>query len=58
MCAVKDEPDLNLEKAIDPSTYLVKLKAIRVEAKKEKVVADNADCMKEEIETKAELIVV
>ena len=36
----------------------MRLKAVRVDAKKETVVADNADSMKEEIETKAELTVV
>ena len=36
----------------------MRLKADRVEVEKETVVADNADSMKEEIETKAELLVV
>ena len=36
----------------------MRLKAVRVEAKKETVVAENANSMKEEIEAKAELTVV
>ena len=34
----------------------MRLKADRVEAKKETVVAENANSLKEEIETKAELV--
>ena len=36
----------------------MRLKADRVEVKKETVIADNADSMKEEIETKAEVLVI
>ena len=37
ICVVKDEPDLNLEKAVDSKTYRMRLTAVGVDAKKETV---------------------
>ena len=49
---------LVLKRWVGSKTYQMRLKADRVEAKKETVVVDNVNSMKEKIETKAELTVV
>ena len=58
MYVAKHEPNLGLEEEGSSKTFRMRLKADRVEAKKETVVVDNANSMKEKIETKAELTVV